>query len=414
MKRMLVILLLVTLVAPAGPAGATDYWTLVLDNQPVAAELPPVPVGPDALLVTARSLCQALRATCDVDPSGRIRVTRNATVIEMTENLAEARVNGQTVRMPAAPRHESGALMLPVPFVAELLGCRAEWNRSALTLSLTSNATAAGSTAPSAVAGDASTTQGRKTVPSALPWLASGQLPPNGGFPQNASIPQMPTVSTQAVPLAGVSALPAIGSQPMPTLPPDGGPQLPTIGYTLPASSGVALPATAYEPDMRVSSGERTVSSEIQNPWLDNSVNVAGKMDFLPSDDRDAIGEPYDPEEPRPDPAITGLTVERRYDQFVNAYVIRYRVTNLGSLATDKPMLVRLLVGGRGRLQIVQDVKVDRLTPHQSLSFEWSGDAHAVSGLYDMVVRAQARVMLDDGALDSNKDNNSRSVRLAY
>jgi hypothetical protein len=31
-----------------------------------------------------------------------------------------------------------------------------------------------------------------------------------------------------------------------------------------------------------------------------------------------------------------------------------------------------------------------------------------------MVVRAQARVMLDDGALDSNKDNNSRSVRLAY
>lgn len=412
MKRLIAVLLMLCAALPG--FGVSQYWTITLDNQPLAAELPPIPAGNDALLVTARSMCQALRATYDYDAtSGRIRVTRNGTVVEMAENLPQATVNGRVVHMPVAPRKEAGAMMVPVPFLSDLLGCRADMNASTRTLALTSNATAAASTATQASAAQGEDTQNRKAVPSAIPWLATGQLPPNTGFSQTGNIPQMPTVMVQPVPVNATQAM-----QQIPSIRGSGA-TLPTIdstGVTLPASSGVQLPPNAYgPPDMRVAAGERrTAPTTYDNPYVDNSVNAAGKMDYLPSSATDAIGEPYENKDPHPDPAITGLTVERRYDQFVDCYVVRYRVTNLGPVATDRPMLVRLMVGGRGQMQIMQDVKVDRLDPNQSLNFEWAGDARMYPSLYDIAVRAQAKVVLDDQATDGNKGNNARTVRLSY
>lgn len=413
MRKLLAALLVLLCALPV--AAGQDYWTVMLDNQPLAGELPPIPVDSHTLLVSARSLSQALKASYELDPaSGQIRITRNGSVVEMSENQPQAKANGRWVTMPVAARRESGTMMIPVPFVAELLGYRAMLDAGAKTLSLTSDHSTASASPPLVdPAASSRSAAGSAPLPSALPWLASGSLPP-GTFPAG----QMPVTPVPQMPAGQGMQLPAMTSQPIPQLPPGSGSQFPTIGpsgatgYTLPASSGVQLPPGAYQTDMRVAPGERQKApATLESPWMDNSVNSAGKMDIL---ETDPIAEPEDPKETRPDPAITGLTLERRYDQFVNAYVVRYRVTNLGAQPIDKPMLVRLLVGGRGALQIMQDIRVDRLAPSQSLTFEWSGDARSHPALYDVVVRAQAKVVLDDQAADGAAGNNARTVRLSY
>lgn len=489
MKRFLVLLVFLL---GALPALGASYWTLNLDDQPVPAEMPPVPVGDGAFLVSARSLCQALKATYDYDgANGQIRISRSGTVVELTEGAPTARINGREVRMPVPARRESGIMTIPVPFIAQVLGFRSQVNAQTMTVSLTSGGTP--SVSPP-VASSAQPTQGatsqttaesitglvspanasaaQKSMPSALPWLASGGIPGAAPFPASvglptAAVPVLPSTGATMTSPGAVPTLPYTTSASpytSATTPPspyttagaaDAGAVQPpspyataTSPYTtaaqppspyatsatpyatanMPAvesgqrpSSGttagyVQLPSDAYQTNYRVDPGTRARSTgSTFVPYnMSNEVTTKGGMDFVPAE-ADVIAMAQNAEqEPRPDPAITGLTLERRYDQFVTSYTVRYRITNLGQLPTDRPLMLRLLVGGKGDLQIMQDIKIDRLDSLQSLSFEWFGDARSFPALHDLAVRAQAKVMLDDQALDRNTQNNARSIRLSY
>lgn len=478
MKRLVVLLVVLF---GALPAFGASYWTLDLDGQPVPAEMPPVPVGEGAFLVSARSLCQALKATYDYDgANGQIRISRSGTVVELAEGAPTARINGREVRMPVPARRESGIMTLPVPFISQVLGFRSQVNAQNMTVSLTSGATPsvpaqAASSAPPAqgapsqttaesitgLVSPANATAAQKSMPSALPWLATGSIPGGSPFPAQpamgsapvATVPTLP-YTTAASPYTGAttpaspyttagaadagnvqppspyatatSPYTAAAQPPSPyatatsttpyasaTMPAIESGQRPTAG----TSAGyVQLPSDAYQTSYRVDPGTRARSTgSTFVPYnISNEVTTKGGMDFVPAEtDVVAMAQNAD-DEPKPDPAITGLTLERRYDQFVTSYTVRYRITNLGQLPTDRPLMLRLLVGGKGDLQIMQDIKIDRLDSLQSLSFEWFGDARSYPALHDLAVRAQAKVMLDDTAIDRNTQNNARSIRLSY
>lgn len=389
MKRRALFFLMMLLLWSAPVFGAT-YWTLVLDNEPVAAELPPVPVGNNALLVSAPALCHALKAKYEYDaPSGRIRVSSDTTVIDMNESVAQALVNGTPVPMPVAARRESGVLMLPVPFVAQQLGCTAQWNAESKTLTLISR-TAMPQQSAASYSVPTPPPQGPPLV-SVMPYLVNGNLPPSTSM-------QMP-------------ATPPISGYP------------PAYGMQLPQSpvgtNGVSLPQNAIYPSMQVPPNEQHINPPVpQAPFNTDFISKAGSMDFIPAE-RDPVldlEDDRDIKEPQPDPAVTGLIIQRRYDAFVDAYIVRYRVTNLGTAPTDRPMLVRLLVGGGGlsALHVVADYPVNRLDPNQSLEFEWTGDAHSYPMLYDLTVKAQARIVLDQNAKDLDTRNNVRNVHISY
>lgn len=412
MKRL--IALLVVLLG-ALPAFGASYWTLNLDDQPLPAEMPPIAVGQNTLLVSARSLCQALRATYDQDAaSGRIRISRSGTVVELQEGVAQARVNGREVRMPVAAKRESGLMMLPVPFIAEVLGYRASVDASAMVMTLSSSGAGATFAAAPDAGGEApppsltGAPPSQSALPSALPWLANGQLPtatplqaPTALPPVSAAVPAM-TATPAMTASAQMTSMPSVETgQRMTT----GG----SAGY-------VQLPGDVYQASYRVDPGTRARTEALatfSTPYdYREDVTTTGSMDYVPVEK--ALEVNGEVETPSPDPAVSGLTLERRYDQFVTAYTVRYRITNIGTLPTDRPLMLRLLIGGRGALQIMQDIKIERLDSMQSLSFEWSGDARSYPALHDMVVRAQAKVMLDDSAIDRNTSNNVRSVRMRY
>lgn len=477
MKRLIV--LLVVLLG-ALPAFGASYWTLDLDGQLVPAEMPPVPVGEGTFLVSARSLCQAMKATYDYNgANGQIRISRSGTVVELAEGAPTARINGREVRMPVPARRESGIVTIPVPFISQALGFRSQVNAQTMTVSLTGGTPSvpgqvASSTPPAqdvasqttaeritGLVSPANASAAQKAMPSALPWLAAGGIPGASPFPGPAGPQSLPAATVPALPLttyaspyaaattppspysaagaAGTSAMQppspyatamspytsaaqplssyATNTLSMPYATPPAlaveSAQRPAAG----ASTGfVQLPGDAYQTNYRVDPGTRARSTGATFvPYnVSAEVTTQGSMDFVPAEtDVIAMAQNVD-EEPKPDPAITGLTIERRYDQFVTSYTVRYRVSNLGQLPTDRPLTLRLLVGGKGNLQIMQDIKIDRLESLQSLSFDWFGDARSYPALHDLAVRAQAKVILDEQAIDRLPGNNARSVRMSY
>lgn len=426
MKRLFLGLAILLMCAPA--LAAPQFWTLSVDNQMVPAEMPPLAVGEGTLLVSARSLFQALKATYDQDPvNGRIKVSRSGAVLEMQEGLAQATINGREVRMPIAPRRESGVLMVPVPFVAELFGYRSSIDAQGLSMTLTTGGTSPASPPPArGIAGvsPVAPVESRGAAPSALAWLAGGNLPSSVGapppvgltMPASAAMPPSMTVSPVLAAQAGSAVMTASSTVPPPSMTLGGAPMasVGTVSGTAPAGY-VQMPAGAYQTDYRVAPGARKpVVKEPENPFPDDSgVTVNGVMDFLPNE-LDLVAETAESDAQVPDPAVTGLTLERRYDQFVTAYTVRYRVSNLSLFPTDRPLMVVLMVGGSGSLQQVQDVKIDRLGTLQSFSFEWTGDARSYTFLNDMGIRVQARISLAEGAADAKADNNTRTVRISF
>lgn len=465
------------LASPAPPAGApatTGGWTVTLDDQPLAAERPPIPASIDTLLVSARSVFQALGAQLQVDPSGRIQVTRSGLTLVMHEGQTTAELNGNRTKVPVAPRREGGTLMVPLPFVAQALGYGARWDYQARALAM--KTMSSGGSPPPAATASVRAAAYPSTLGAALPTL---QNPTGGTFPPTtASVPPVTTGSTpssfpgmppgMAIGYPGAtpasvgyptaappspSAYPGSSvpsGYPSGTIPMEAGmpatmtippattpPQMATTTQSFPSSE--PAPATPALPSMQMGpisppGGAEALwkdnntynptrnTSGMANPPMPANSSIAGTMDpVVPSApdgwfDPSAI-ERNDGPDNRPDASLTGLTLERLFVSMFSTYRVRYRLGNVGKGPVESPVIIRLFVGSErmgGGMQAVQDVKVDRLNPGEFRDFEWIGDSVKHPFLNNMVIRAKAVLIQQDDTPDGSSSNNSRSVVISY
>lgn len=390
MKRILAALLLCVSLCAAASAQ-TGYWTLLLDDQPVPAELPPVQVAPEVLLVAGRSLAHRMSAEFAYDATqGTITISNKSTRVDMKEGDTGASVNGKRFVMPAAPRREAGTMLVPVPFVPQALGATVTWNHNARMAIIVSSGHHAPGTAPPVAAPSVPTLATQPQEPA--PAQTTTAPPPGGG----TLVPAKSGIGQDGMPvgLAGPFSAPPVFATP----PPGGGTQ------TAPSTTTPwgPSPTTPSLPNVTgVDMGVRTVA-------VSGSMDSADSLKVTPTTSTDDVT--------RPDPAITGILIERRFDSLFTTYSVRYRVTNLGAAALRRVALVRLLVGSDkfNGMQIVQDIKLDSLEPGQSLDFEWTGDARSHPCLYGLTVKAEAQVLLSEGAADGSSSNNKRSTKISH
>jgi len=381
MKRLAIaaMLFLLTL-APVMPQ-AGGFWTVMLDDQPVPAELPPVEAGKNLLLVSARSLCHRMNADYQYDTNtGQIIISNAGARVKMKEGSTQASVGDRGVTLAVAPRKENGAMLVPFPFVAEALGARVTFNDSARLAVITSSAASQTAAVPPA------------------------QAPPVSGAPSQAIGPQQASYEIQSHQQNPVLSTHGTSGGAM-VIPGKSG--LGQMGNMGAFSSPWMMPAdyTLTRTDNRGSSAVN--ADKDPQSWM--QVVHGGSMDELGASTGKVSG---------PDPALTGLLIERRFESLFSSYAIRYRVTNIGSTAVRRRMMVRLLVGGNGGgpggMMIVGDHTLEALDPGQSMDYEWMGNSRSMPFLNGTTVRAEARIMLGDGEYDSTSSNNTRKASLSH
>lgn len=123
-----------------GPAQSLAKVNLRLNGSAISGDMPAVIVG-GRTMAPLRLLAEALGAEVEwrPDQAAQVRLTKGATIIDLTLGAPTAAVNGQSVPMPggvpaAIITYEGqGYTMVPLRFFSETLGCRVGWDQSSYT-----------------------------------------------------------------------------------------------------------------------------------------------------------------------------------------------------------------------------------------------------------------------------------------
>lgn len=140
MKRLLPHVLLFALVAtliPGTPVSAQAIRVIV-DGQPVFFDQPPVTIG-GRVLVPLRGVFEQLGAFVDWDrATNTVTAVRAGTQIQLRIGSRQAVVNGAPVFLDTPPMVVRGRTLVPLRFISEALGARADWDPGARTVFISS------------------------------------------------------------------------------------------------------------------------------------------------------------------------------------------------------------------------------------------------------------------------------------
>lgn len=116
------------------PSFAANDISLVIDNQYIQCDVPPIAVN-GRTLVPVRALFEYLdaRVTWD-DILGQVLITSETAVIILNLESNIASVNGNSVTLDAAPVVINGRTLVPIRFISETLGYSISWDGSSRTV----------------------------------------------------------------------------------------------------------------------------------------------------------------------------------------------------------------------------------------------------------------------------------------
>lgn len=121
------------------PAPLARGTRVTLDGKVLKLDVEPLIVR-GRLLVPFRAIFQAFGASVDFDPKeNRVSATRDGRVVQLWPGKYRAVVGGRAAYLGAAPRVVSGRVLVPLRFVAEVLGAGVKWDSASRTAALTGN-----------------------------------------------------------------------------------------------------------------------------------------------------------------------------------------------------------------------------------------------------------------------------------
>lgn len=117
------------LAASAALAFSTPVEMRV-DGQAVVSDVPPVPLGPNALFVPIRPVSDALGAETKYEPkSGEVTVSRGDQVLHLKVGATHATLNGMPMTLKHAPFRVRGRVMLGLHAVGRAFGLRVKYDK---------------------------------------------------------------------------------------------------------------------------------------------------------------------------------------------------------------------------------------------------------------------------------------------
>ncbi len=138
MRRVLALLMMLTMMLVPALAQAETAVRLVVDGVEVQTDVAPV-LENDRTLVPIRAVTEALGFEVEWDQETRTAtLTKGETTIQLTVGRPEAVVNGEKVALDVAPFIVSDRMMVPVRFVAEEIGLLVDWEHETRTVLITS------------------------------------------------------------------------------------------------------------------------------------------------------------------------------------------------------------------------------------------------------------------------------------
>ena len=139
----------ITYAPPTPPPPSIRTLTLTIgklvmdvDGKKVTLEAAPV-IRESRTVLPIRAIAEAINASVAWDPVTRkVTITRGSTKIELWIGKSTAKLNGKSTSIDAAnskvvPYITNGRTMLPVRFIAEMLGLGVQWNASTQVVTLT-------------------------------------------------------------------------------------------------------------------------------------------------------------------------------------------------------------------------------------------------------------------------------------
>lgn len=137
MKKLLSLLLSVSLLYVALPADAAETITVKIDGIVQSFDQPPENIK-GSVLVPLRGIFEALGARISISGKNIVAV-RGDTVVNLTIGEDSATVNGDTVKLVQKSVVVNGRTFVPIRFVSEALGADVKWNGADRTVSISSN-----------------------------------------------------------------------------------------------------------------------------------------------------------------------------------------------------------------------------------------------------------------------------------
>jgi len=128
-KKILSLLLLTVLIVCAvAPVSALNEITVYVNGVQLTCDVPPMILSGRTML-PMRAVFEALEATVNWDGATRgITSRRGSTLIQMTVDMPEMTVNGETTTLDVAPTIVDGRTLVPVRAVAQALGATVNYD----------------------------------------------------------------------------------------------------------------------------------------------------------------------------------------------------------------------------------------------------------------------------------------------
>lgn len=137
MKRFLCVIICVLIAAPVGVFAAEDEISVIVSGEKVSFDVMPEIIG-GRTFVPVRAIFEAMGADVEWN-ADLMKVTgeKLGRTVELTVGRKEAFYGSRAVNMDAEPIIKDGRTLVPVRYVAEGLGYKAEWNGSNKTVTIT-------------------------------------------------------------------------------------------------------------------------------------------------------------------------------------------------------------------------------------------------------------------------------------
>lgn len=137
MKRFLCIIICILIAVPFGVFAAEDEISVIVSGEKVSFDVMPEIIG-GRTFVPVRAIFEAMGANVEWD-SAAMMVTgeKLGRTVELTVGRKEAFYGNEAVTMDAEPIIKDGRTLVPVRYVAEGLGYKAEWNEEERTVIIT-------------------------------------------------------------------------------------------------------------------------------------------------------------------------------------------------------------------------------------------------------------------------------------
>ncbi|PZD95566.1 copper amine oxidase N-terminal domain-containing protein [Paenibacillus sambharensis] len=119
-----------------------DSIKVYIDGELQQFEQPPMLVS-GSTMVPMRAIFERLGAEVTYTAATKtVKASKGATSISLKLGSKQAAVNGQSVQLGAAARSVNGHTMVPLRFISEALGAGVEWDKSTMTVTITTKPSA--------------------------------------------------------------------------------------------------------------------------------------------------------------------------------------------------------------------------------------------------------------------------------